>query len=250
MQFTINSNSTDETLTKAEGIALAFETDGNKLIALGPANAPFDVTVQTFDPNRDIFYRAPESLTPEELAAEVEIHVPHSLRQKLNGRLASGTLDGFVLMQNISSACAAISPLTVLKRILRQAGNVNSSILQADHNGILFIRNAGVDYHAGASAHSLKEFLDLSEEERKNVFPDFHASEILLSGSRLDDFENLNLRSLSTSRRIAISDFTGICEFTPEAATLIEANPQLYTLVIGAAAIYAEILQENNSNEK
>jgi hypothetical protein len=250
MQFKINSNSTDDTLTKAESIALAFETDGNKLIALGPANAPFDVTVQMFDPNRDIFYHSPESLTPEELAEEVEIHVPRSLKQKLNGRLVSGTLDGFVLIQNILSACPTISSLPVLKRILCVAGSVNSAILQADGNGILFVRNAGMEFHAGASAHSLKAFLNLSEEEREHVFPDFHASEILLSGSGLDNFENLNIGPLSTSRRIAISDFLGLCEFTPEAATLVEANPQLFTLVIGAAAVYAEILQESKLNEK
>ena len=166
MQFKIGSNSTDETLTKAGGIALAFETDGNKLIALGPANAPFDVTVQTFDPNRDIFYHAPESLIPEELAEEVEIHVPRSLQQKLNGHLVPGTLDGFVLIQNISSACPTISPLAVLKKILRAAGSVNSAILQADRSGILFVRNAGMEFHAGASTHTLKAFLNLSEEER------------------------------------------------------------------------------------
>ena len=243
MQFKIGQNST-KLIAGEIVVSLAFETDGKKLTALGHTDAPLDVTVQSFDPAHDIFYRAPEPLTPEELAGEVDIHVPKPLQQKINGRMMPGTLDGLVLMQHNASTRPSIPPLAALEKILRATGSINSAILQADHGGILFVHNAGMEFHAGASPHSLKEFLDLSTEERERVFPDFHALEILLSGSDLDHFQNLDLGSVSTSRRIEFSDFTSLCEFTSEAATLVEVNLHLYTLIIGAAVVYAEILHE------
>jgi hypothetical protein len=244
MQFKIGSSSAAR---EAESVSLLFEIAEDRLIAVGEAQPPFDAIVQSFDPNRDIFYRAPERLTPEELAEEVDIHLPESLRQTLNSRVVPGMLDGLMLMQHIPSACPAIPPLAALEKMLRATGSVNSAILHADNGGILFVRNAGTELHAGASAHSLKAFLSLSEEEREHVLPDFHASEFLLSGYDLDHFQNFDLGQLSTSRRIAISDFTGLCEFTSEAATLVEMNPHLYTLAIGAAAIYAEIFNESET---
>jgi hypothetical protein len=243
MQFKIGQNNAEISSSEID-LSLAFETDGKKLTALGHTYALLDITVQSFDPAHDIFYRAPAPLTPEELAEEVDIHVPKPLQQRMNGRMTPGTLDGLVVMQHIASARPSIPPLAALEKILRATGSVNSAILQADHGGILFVHNAGMEFHTGASAHSLKEFLDLSIEERERVFPDFHALEILLSGSDLDHFQNLDLGSLSTSRRIEISDFTPLCEFTSEAATLVETNPHLYTLIIGAAAIYVDILHE------
>ncbi len=249
MQFTIGTNSTDDA-RKAEAVALAFETNGNRLTAVANAIAPFDVVVQSFDPVRYISYRAPEALTPEELSAEVEIHVPRSLPLRMKSRVLPGTLDGLVLMQHIASTSPAIPPIAALEKILRSAGTVNSAMLHADNGGILFVHNAGMEIHAEASAHSLKEFLNVSTEERALIFPDFSASEIILSGYDLDHFQNLDLGSLSPSRRIAISDFTGLCEFTPEAIALVETNPHLYTLVIGTAAVYAEILREKEINSK
>jgi hypothetical protein len=243
MQFKIGQNSNEISLREIE-VSLAFETDGKKLTALGHTNGLLDVTVQSFNPARDIFYRASESLTPEALEEEVEIHVPKPFQQKINSRVTPGTLDGLVLIQHIPSTTPSIPPLAALEKILRTTGSVNSAVLQADHGGILFVHNAGMEYHAGASAHSLKEFLDLSIEERERIFPDFHALDILLSGPDLDHFQNLDLGSRSTSRRIEISDFTSLCQFTSEAAVLVESNPHLYTLVIGAAAIYVDILQE------
>jgi hypothetical protein len=241
MRFKAGTSSAATTSTQAEGIGLEFEANVNILTAIGSAIAPFDVVVQAFDPIHDIFYHTQEALTPEELAEEVEIHVPRTLLQKLNSRVVPGTLGGLVLMQHISTSSPTISPLAALKEVLEATGSVNFAILQADNGGILFVRNAGMQFHAGASAHSLKEFLKYSKEERERTFPDFHTSEIILSGYDLD------LGPEITSRRVAISDFTPICEFASEAGTLVETNPHRYTLVIGAAAVYAEILQGGKS---
>jgi hypothetical protein len=244
MRFNIGTTITSNSQNESGAIALEFGIYGNQLTALGSANTSLDVIVQCFDPDRDIFYRISESLNPEELAEEVEIHVPLSLKQKLNGRIVSGTLHRLVLMQHIASACPAIPPLTVLQKILETVGSVNSAILQADRGGILFVYNGGKEFHAGASRHSLKEFINLSVKERERIFPDFHAFEIIMSGSDLDHFQNLDLGPLSTSRRITISDFAGICELTSESRERVELNPHLYTLAIGAAAVYAEILRK------
>jgi hypothetical protein len=243
MQFKIGQNNI-EISHRVPDISLAFEMDGKKLIALDHTDGQPNVKIQGFDPAHDIFYHVPESLTPEELADEVEIHVPKPLQQRMDTRVTPGTLDGLILMQHILSSSPSIPPLAALEKILRATGSVNSAIIQADHGGILFVHNAGMEFHAGASAHSLKKFLELSKEERERIFPDFHALEILLSGSDLDHFQNLDLGSVSTSRRIEISDFTPICVFTSEAAALVEPNPHLYTLIIGAAAVYADIVYE------
>ena len=246
MRFKIGTSLAATRSAEAEVFGLEFNLNDKELIAIRSAKAPFDITMQSFDPIRDIFYRAPESLTAEELAEEVEIQVPRSLRQKLNSQVMPGTLDGLVLMQHITSS-PAISPLTALKKVLETTGSVNSSILQADNGGILFVRNAGLQSHAGASAHSLKEFLNFSKEERERIFPEFYATEVLLSGYDLDHFQDLDLGPEITSRRIALSDLTSICEFTAEARSAIEMNPHLYTLVIGAASVCADILQDERS---
>jgi hypothetical protein len=238
MQFTIGTNTTGK---QAQPLGLTFGMNGTGLIAISPATTPFDVTVQPFDPDRDIFYHTSESLTPEDLAEEIEIHVPRSLRDKLNTRLTSGTLGNFVMMQSISSGSPAITPLAALEKILSPIGTVNSAILQADNGGTLFIRKSGNDHSAATSTHSLKEFLNLSTDERERSLLNFQASEIIVSGSDLDHFENLDLGSLTSSRRITISDLSSFCNFTSESAAIVETNPHLYTLVIGAAAVYAEI---------
>ncbi len=250
MRFNVGIHSTNTAPNATDVTALAFEIHENGLTAIGLAHAPFDIVVQNFDPSRDIFYRTPEPLTPDELAEEIEIHVPQSLRQRIKNRIVSGTMGSFVLMQNTSSATPVIPPLTALEKILKGAGNVNFAILQADNNGILFVRNAGNEIHADASTRSLKEFLTLGHDERERDFPDFHASEILLSGNDLGGSQSLDLTLVTGSRRIAIPDFTSICHFTPETATLVETNPSLYALVVGAAAVYADILQESKLNQK
>ncbi len=162
----------------------------------------------------------------------------------MKSRIVPGTLDGLILMQHIPSASPAIPPLAALQKILKTTGSVNSAILHADNGGILFVHNGGKEFHPDVSAQSLNEFINLSSEECERIFPDFHASEIIMSGSDLDHFQNFDLAPLSTSRRITISDFAGLCEFTSEAKELVELNAHLYTLVIGAGAVYAEILQD------
>ena len=190
MQFKIGQNSTEISPQEID-VSLTFETNGKMLTAIGHADAPLDVSIQSFDPTRDIFYRAPESLTPDELAEEAEIHVPKPLQQRIDGRVTPGTLDGLVLMQLITSTRPSIPALAALEKILRATGGMNSAILQADNGGST-CSQCRIELHAGASPHSLKEFLDLSIEERERIFPDFHALEILL--------QRLRSRSFSCSR--------------------------------------------------
>jgi len=163
----------------------------------------------------------------------------------MKDRIAASSITGLVLMQYVPAECHAISPLAALEEILRATGSVNSAILSADNGGLLFVRRSGADITAHASDHSLKTFLELSYDERENIFPDFHASEIILSGPDIDGFENFDLGgSLETGRRISISDFTSICDFADDAAIIVQMNPHLYTLAIGAAAVFAAIVSE------
>ena len=243
MRFIVGSNSAGIKRGNAASLFLAFDLEGSKLIATGEADGHPDVVVHTFDPNRDIFYRVPEPLTPDELTEEIAIHVPASLRDSADRRFIPGSIDGFIIIQSGFSSLPAISALAALNQVLRAAGSVNSAILQAENGGMLWVRKSGIETHAGASARSLKDFLAFSEEEREHIFPDFHASEVFFSGADLDHFQNLNLEPISTSRRITLSEFSSLCEFTSEVATLVGMNPHLYTLVIGAAAVYAKILR-------
>jgi hypothetical protein len=227
--------------------ALLAEFDGGKLL-LGIPTAEVGtarLVVQSFDPERDIFYRSPEKLTPEELSEEIAIHLPESLRARMKERVAASSIGDLVLMQYVPSQVHSISPLAALEEILHAVGDVNSAILQADNGGLLFVRKAGSDIRAHASTHSLKEFLNLDHTERETIFPDFHASEIILSGSDIDHFENFNLgERLETARRISIADFATLCDFTEEAAILVDLNPHRYTLTIGTAYVLSSILSE------
>ncbi len=232
---------TIEARNDALTISLACEAGEGELVILDENSGLPDVTIQAFRPAMDIFYRSPGPLTPEELAEEVAIHVPQSLREIPRGRLVPSTMDGLVMMQYVKPSFPAISPLAALGEILRVAADVNFGILQADNGGLLFLHRSGAEIHAYASAHSLKEFLELPDDERESLFPDIHADEVLVSGSDLDHFEHLDLGPIEIARKISIADFGSICETTPEARAAIASNPHLYTLAIAAARVYASI---------
>lgn len=208
---------------------------------LGAGQGIPDLVVQAFRPAMDIFYRTPELLTPVELAAEAAIHVPQSLHQIPQGRLVPSAMGGFVIMQYVHPAFPAISPLAALGEFLRAEADVNFGIIQADNRGLIFVHRAGAEIYVNAFAHSLKSFSELSADERESFFPNIHAQELLISGSDVDHFENLELGPITKARKISIADFLPLCEFTTEAATLIEQSPHLYTLAIGAARAYAVI---------
>ncbi len=144
-------------------------------------------------------------------------------------------------MQYVHPASPAISPLAALAEVLRADADVNFGILQADNGGILFIRRAGPNPEAHASAHSLKSFLDLERDERETHFPGFHADEVLVSGTDLDHFEHLDLGPMEIARRISMEDLSSVCECIPEARASIAPSPHFYTLAIGAARAYAMI---------
>ncbi len=246
MRFIVGTNIDVDAQNAVRPGSLLFEVEHGQVTAIGPVENTPDIIVQSFDPSHDIFYLSPDTLTPDELSEEVAIHFPLPLRERMDKRLISGSIGGLVLMQCINNSISGINPLAAFNEILRLAGSVNSAILQADLGGLLFVKRSGVELQAYASARSLKEFLAKTADERNHIFPDFHALEILLSGSDLDHFENIDLGPLTTSRRISISDFQPICGFTPEATAVVELNPHLYTHVIGAAAVYAEIMTESN----
>ncbi len=232
---------TIESWSDALTVSLSCEAGDGRLIAIGPGQGIPDLVVQAFRPTMDIFYRTPAAITPEELAEEVAIHVPQSLRQIPQGRLVSSAMDGLVLMQYVHPAFPAISPLAALGEFLRVEANVNFGILQADNGGMLFLHRSGAEIHAYAFAHSLKEFLELPEDERESLFPDIHADEVLVSGGDLDHFEKFDLGPIEIARKISVAEFFSLCEIMPEATSLIELNPHLYTLAIGAARAYATI---------
>ncbi|HEY3874468.1 MAG TPA: hypothetical protein VGM92_03250, partial [Candidatus Kapabacteria bacterium] len=170
------------------------------------------------------------------------IHFPDAL-QKWKRHIVPSALGELMLLQPVDSDCAAISPLAALKRVLEAIETVNTALLQVENNGVLFVRNAGTEIHAGASAHSLRELLQLSADERERIFPNLHASEIILSGSDLDRYYDLDLGPLTTARKITISDYCSLCEFPAETASLIGAIPHRFTLIVGAAAVYKEIIE-------
>jgi len=247
MRYTIEEISSPKTVENDGRSALVIERDDGKLLFSAPQILPDlpRIVVQGFNPERDIFYRAPEKLTPDELAEEIGIHIPQPLRSRMKDRVTASSIAGLVLMQFVPADRLAISPLVALEEILRAIGSVNSAILEAGNGGLLFVRRAGTEINALASAHSLKEFLNMTIAERENIFPYFNASEIIISGSEVDNPENLDLSDkLETARRISISDFSSIADFADDAAILVQQNPHLYTLTIGAASVFATIASD------
>ena len=124
---------TVEVRTESESLSLRAEAGEGRLIFVEEGSGLPDVIVQAFRPAMDIFYRAPEPLTPDELVEEVTIHVPQSLHTIPQGRLVPSSLDGLVLMQYVHPAFPAISPLAALAEILRITADVNFGLLQADN---------------------------------------------------------------------------------------------------------------------
>ena len=243
-------------VTRREWSGLAFERDGMGLVCTGTGDGIPDVIVQAFDPDRDVFYSIPSPLSAGsplkgagELEEEVRVHFPDVLRQRANGRVFPSTLGGVVLMQDVDGEVPVLSPLASLAMILERTGSVNAAILQADNGGMMFLRragNAGINgaLHAELSPRSLEEFIEIDEDARASYFPNFIADEIITSGSDIDHFTTLDIAPLTLARRISIEDFAALCQFTPDAMELVTAQPYRYTLAIGAAMLYDEILRQ------
>jgi hypothetical protein len=227
--------------TARDWSGLVFRDEPDRLLALAAGEGVPDIVVQAYDAERDLFYRTSDAIIPDELEEEVRIHFPKPLIERIEGRPFASSVGDSILIQIVEAGVSAISPLTALAHVLEFSGAVNAAILQADNGGLLFVRRAGEKFTAHASAHSLFEFQALDVESRDKVFPDFTATEILLSGSDLDRSNDFEDDPLIVARRIRIEDFKGLVDFSEDAANVVSAQPHLYTLAIGAAAVYSEI---------
>jgi hypothetical protein len=233
-----------ESKNRLESAVLAFELDAEKLICLGETPLAPTFRVPAFDPQTDVFYRSPDKLTPVELAEETNIHFPEHLLEHTGKRVTAASLRGAVLLQSIAKDTLSISPLAALQEVIEKTGSVNSAILEVSNGGLLFVRRSGAETRAHFSTHSFEEFAALSEEERDLVFPDFSALEILVSGPDVERLSHFNFGQMHVVRKIAISDFLSLCEFTEDAMKTIESNPPFYTTAFGAASIVATIARE------
>ena len=228
--------------TSRPASALDFEIVDGRLLAVGIGKEPFDLIVHPFDPSNDIFYRTPEPLTPEELEEEIGIHVPVSLHNSLGRKPVASSLGDFLLIQMCDSAFRTIPLFAALKKVLLANETVNSAILHAEEGGIAYVRNAGIDFFGGTTVHSLREFLELSSDERNVIFPDIHAANILVSGSDVQYFDELKLDAFSSIRKITIADLEPLCGFSEESRKIVTESPHIFSLTIGAAAVYSEII--------
>ena len=235
------------TRTARDWIGLGFREEAESLIIIGAADGVPDILVPSYDPERDLFYRAPEAVTPEELEQELRIHFPKSFNTSVEGRPSGATIGDAVLIQSVNGDSLPISPLTSLRQVLESAGTVNAAILQADNGGLLFVRRAGENFTAHASAHSLAAFLEMDAAARDEVFPDFTASELLISGSDLDHFTEFPSDRLTVARPIGLQDFDGLVTYSDEAVSAVSLAPHLYTLAIGAGSVYSSIRRSVNN---
>ena len=232
---------TIESQGRQANISIRFEAGDGRLICLEESSSLPDAIVPSFRCEEDIYYRSPTGLSPDELAEEVSIHIPESMREVPKGRIAPSAFGTLVLMQYVHPAFPAISPLTALAEILRADADVNFGILQADNGNLLFARRAGNDFEGYASTHSLKTFFELPRDEREAHFPGFHADEVVVSGGDLDHFEDIDLGPMEITRRITLEDLRTGCEFTEASQKMIERAPHLYTVAIGAARAFGLI---------
>jgi hypothetical protein len=237
-----------------EWVGLTFERGNERLRCIGDGAGIPDIMVESFDPTRDLFYRAPATLTPEELSEEAVIHVPKIIREQGHRQIVPSQLGEIILIQSIETERPVIAPLAALAASLEQTGSVNTAIVQADNGGLIFVKRSGESslqerraMQAYISSHSLKEFIELDSESRAIEFPDFIAEEIIVSGSDLDHFSDFDFSPLIQSRRISMEDFSG-CDFTDDALKLVSQEPHRFTLAIGAAVIFDEILRESSNS--
>jgi hypothetical protein len=239
--------------TKHEWVGLAFERGNERLRCIGTGGGIPDIVVDAFDPKSDVFYRSPITLTPEELREEAIIHVPKVIREQVHRQIVSSQLGERILIQSVETERPAISPLAALDAVLEQTGSVNSAIVQADNGGLVFVKRSGESVlqerramQVFISPLSLKEFIELDSESRSIEFPDFIAEEIIISGSDLDHFRSFDFSPLIQSRRISIDDFSSFCDFADDTLKYVSEEPHRFTLAIGAAMIFDEILRESD----
>ena len=239
--------------TNREWIGLAFERENERLRCIGNGEGIPDIVVNAFDPTRDLFYSAPATLTPEQLSEEAIIHVPKIIREQGHRQILTSQLGEVILIQSIETERPAISPIAALAAVLERTGSVNTAIIEANNGGLIFAKRSGESamlerraMQAYISSHSLKEFIDLDSESRPIEFPDFIAEEIIVSGSDLDHFKDFDFPPLIRSHRISSEDFSGCCDFSDDALKHISEEPHRFTLAIGAAMIFDEILRESS----
>jgi len=233
-----------ESKSRNNSTLLAFEIVAGKLICLGDMAGSASIRVPAFDPEFDISFRTPEKLSPEELKNEIAIHFPEHLLERTGRKVVASSMMGAVLLQPQAVDVTAISPISALAEVVKKVGSVNSAMLEAANDGLLFVRRSGDDLTAHFSTHSITEFAALSEKERDDVFSDFSALEILVSGPDVSHFTDFDLDRIQFTRKIAMSDLESMCNFSEEGSKLVELNPALYTTVIGAASIIATIASE------
>jgi hypothetical protein len=216
-RFTVHS------LTTHGALGLTFEIRGNSLICITESQGLPDIIVQAYDPEHDIAYRSPAPLTPGELEEESHIHIPASLRNQIDRRVLASTLGTQVLMQYTEKLAPAISPLAALRAVLEAIEGVNSAIVEANNAAFVTVHRA---------ANSIEAVLSSQK-------PDAPAEIILLSGS--DDIEQNDVEPVVT-KHISIEDFGNLCQFTEESLAIVAESPRHYTLAIGAARVYFEMI--------
>jgi hypothetical protein len=213
-RFTVHS------LTTHGALGLAFEIRGNQLVCTGESLDLPEIILQAYDPAHDIAYRSPAPLTPAELEEESHIHIPPLLRNQIDRRVLVSTLGTQVLMQYTEKMCAAISPLAALRAVLDAVEGVNAAIVEAN-NG------------AFATLHRAANAVDAT---LSNTNPEILAEITIFSGS-----DQIELPSMA--RWISIQDFSLLCQFTEDGLAIVAEAPQYYTLAIGAARVYFEMIR-------
>ena len=246
--FVIHSHDKTSRLGAPTGVAagpgLAF--DDECLIALRvDEQGPEAALIQEIDLTRDLFYHVPGSITPELLEREIELHIPKALRAHTSHRPLASTLGDAILIQIVEGNAPYLSPLTALSALLNATGSVRTGILHAACGGLLFVHRTLDGLRARVRPISIQTFVAMSPAERREVFPGFEPEGIMLSGPDLDRVTTSTAAEARWMRRaITIDDLKTALDISAEAEAMIADAPHRYTLVTGAAAIYAAVRRE------
>lgn len=231
-----------EHITRAARRTISFELlpEDDRLVYLGPTNAAPGYSVFSYDPDRDLAYRAPRPLTGDELAMETRIHFPEQFIAQLGQSPIAQSLGHEVLIQPAISVATRIPPLVALRALFERFAEVNSGLLCAENNALTLVRRSGAEIEAHTAARSLEEFLAVSKTAREELFPDFDTLDTVIVGSDAVGFEDTNNEGLERLRRLGASDVAGfLASSSPlDADTLLLDAP-----AIAAATFVLDLLR-------
>ena len=196
---------------------------------------PDAIRLKPIDVARDILYVAPRDLTPSELEEELEVHVPHRLRDVLDGATVVSSIGRNVLIQ-WADVGPYFSPLGATATTLDSL-DAECALLVCEGSGLVLAKKNAVAFVICSQPIALEEFVSLSAEQRGHLFDLSDAREYVMVGSQMTPElrDRLETERAPKFRRFDGKDMARLAGDMARIDPAIDGLEHVYALAVAAA---------------